>query len=243
MENKLRQLYALQLIDSHLDELQELKGDLPSQIAGLDTRKADLTAKVSDLEQLMRGAFAQRDTTDSEIVSLRDRMEKFKSQQFAVRNNKEYDALTKEMDTATETISRLEKEMETLEGRATLARNDIEQLKVQIAELDKQLEEKHVALAEVSKATEEEELKATHQREKVRAKISNADFEAYQRIRKAKKGKAIVPVKRGACGGCFARVPPQKLLELRQNSKIYACEHCGRILVSDQIVQESTSLV
>lgn len=243
LENKLRQLYALQLIDSHLDELQELKGDLPAQIGGLDSRKADLATKVSELEQMMRGAFAQRDTTDSDIVSLRDKMEKFKSQQFAVRNNKEYDALTKEMDTATETIVRLEKEMEMLEGKATLARNDIEQLKVQIAELDKALAEKNTALAEVSKATEEEELKATHQREKLRAKISKADFDAYQRIRKAKKGKAIVPVKRGACGGCFARVPPQKLLELRQNSKLYTCEHCGRILVSDQIVQESMSLV
>ena len=243
MENKLRQLYALQLIDSHLDELQELKGDLPAQIGGLDARKADFAAKVAELEAVMRSAFTQRDATDSEIVSLRDKMEKYKAQQFAVRNNKEYDALTKEMDTATESISRLEKEMDVLEGKATLARTDIEQIKIQISDIDKTLEEKHAALAEVSKSTEEEELKATHQREKLRSKITNADFEAYQRIRKAKKGKAIVPVKRGACGGCFARVPPQKLLELRQNSKIYTCEHCGRILVSDQIVEESSALV
>lgn len=243
MENKLRQLFALQLIDSSLDELQELKGDLPGHISGLESRKAQLTAAMAELDQTMRTAFAQRDTTDGEIVSLRDKMEKYKAQQFEVRNNKEYDALTKEMDHATETISRLEKEMDALEGKATLARTDIEGIKAQIAELEKDLDEKKAALAEVSKVTEEEELKYTHQREKLLVRINKADLAAYERIRKAKKGKAIVPVKRGACGGCFARVPPQKLLELRQNKRIYTCEHCGRILVSDQIVEESSSVV
>ncbi len=243
MENKLRHLYALQLVDLHLDELQELKGDLPAQIGELESRKGVLTARVAELEQGMRSAFSQRDITDSEIVSLRQKLEKYKAQQFEVRNNKEYDALTKEMDQANESISRLEKEMEALEGKATLARTDIEQVKPQIDELETLLTEKRAALADVSKATEEEELKYVHQREKLLAKITKADVTAYERIRKAKKGRAVVPVKRGACGGCFARVPPQKLLELRQNNRIYTCEHCGRILVSDQIVEESSSLV
>lgn len=243
MESKLRQLYALQLVDLHLDELQEMKGDLPAQIGELESRRDALTGKIADLEQLMRGAFSQRDTTDSEIIVLREKLEKYKAQQFEVRNNKEYDALTKEMDHANESITRLEKEMDILEGKATLARNDIDQIKPQLEELDASLAEKRNALAEVSKANEEEELKYTHQREKLLAKIAKADVVAYERIRKAKRGKAVVPVRRGACGGCFARVPPQKLLELRQNSKVYTCEHCGRILVSDQIVQESSSLV
>jgi predicted nucleic acid-binding Zn-ribbon protein len=243
LENKLRQLYALQMIDSSLDELQELKGDLPAHIGGLESRKAQLTAAMAELDQTMRTAFAQRDTTDGEIVALRDKMEKYKTQQFEVRNNKEYDALTKEMDHASEMIARLEKEMDVLEGKATLARTDIEGIKAQLVELEKELDEKHAALTEVSKATEEEELKYSHQREKLLVRINKADLLAYERIRKAKKGKAVVPVKRGACGGCFARVPPQKLLELRQNKRLYACEHCGRILVSDQIVEESSSIV
>jgi predicted nucleic acid-binding Zn-ribbon protein len=243
LENKLRQLYALQMIDSSLDELQEMKGDLPAHISGLESRKAQLTAAMADLDQTMRNAFAQRDTTDGEIVSLRDKMEKYKTQQFEVRNNKEYDALTKEMDHASEMITRLEKEMEILEGKATLARTDIEGIKAQLVELEKELDEKNAALAEVSKSTEEEERKYTHQREKLLVRINKADLLAYERIRKARRGKAIVPVKRGACGGCFARVPPQKLLELRQNKRLYTCEHCGRILVSDQIVEESSSIV
>lgn len=243
MENKLRQLYALQLIDSSLDELLEMKGDLPGHVNELESRKAQFLAAVAEFEQTMRTAFAQRDTTDGEIVSLREKLEKYKAQQFEVRNNKEYDALTKEMDHATETISRLEKEMEVLEGKATLARTDSEGIKVQLIELEKELVEKKNALTEVSKSTEEEELKYAHQREKLLVRINKSDLIAYERIRKAKKGKAVVPVKRGACGGCFARVPPQKLLELRQNKRIYTCEHCGRILVSDQIVAESSSVV
>jgi uncharacterized protein len=243
LENKLRQLYALQLIDSNLDELQEQKGNLPAKVADLEERKAQLSARVAEVEQTMRGAFLQRDATDNEIIALKEKMEKYKAQQFEVRNNKEYDALTKEIDHATETIARLEKEMDLLEGKATLSRSDIETMKVQLLDLDKQLDEKRAALAEVSKATEEEELKYTHQRQKLLARIQKADLAAYERIRKAKKGKAIVPVKRGACGGCFARVPPQKMLELRQNKRLYTCEHCGRILVSDQIVEESSTVL
>ena len=235
MEAKLRQLYALQQIDSSLDDLEELKGDLPARIGDLETQEAALKAQLAALESEMRGAFAQRDNADSEIIALREKSEKYKTQQFAVRTNREYDALTREMDAAQDTITRLEKEMELLEGKATVARNDIEALKVKIAELDGMLGEKRTALAEVSKTTEEEELRLRHEREKIVHKVPKADLTQYERIRKAKKGKAVVPVRRGACGGCFNRVPPQKLLELRQNSKLYLCEHCGRIIVSDEI--------
>ncbi len=242
MENKLRHLYALQQIDSALDELEELKGDLPSQIRVLDEKHATLATHLAALEETMRTAFFQRDAADSAIISLKEKMEQYKKQQFEVRSNREYDALTREMDTATESVTRLEKEMESLEGKATIARGEIEETRKQIGELDAELAEKQAALAEVSKSTEEEELKYTHQRQKVLVRITKADLAAYERIRKAKKGKAVVPVKRGACGGCFARVPPQKLLELRQNARVYACEHCGRILVSDEIVETSAKI-
>lgn len=241
MENKLRSLYALQQIDLNLDELEELKGDLPEEIRGLEAQEATLKAQLAALEHTMKTSFAGRDNADSEIVALREKVEKYKSQQFQVRNNREYDALTKEMDAAGNTIIRLEKEMEALEGKATLARGDMEGVKTGIAELSEILEEKRMALAEVSKTTEDEELKYKHEREKVLRQIAKPDLAQYERIRKAKKGKAVVPVKKGACGGCFARVPPQKLLELRQNSRLYLCEHCGRIIVSDDIAVGTTA--
>lgn len=240
MENTLRYLYELQLVDLALDELEEMKGDLPAEIHALDEKHTALVDRLKSLEETMRSSFAQRDLADSDIVGLKEKLEQYKKQQFAVRNNREYDALTREMDTAGETIVRLEKEMESLEGKATAARSEIEELKKQIETLDGELTEKNAALAEVSKSTEEEELRFKHERQKLIVRISTADLTAYERIRKAKRGKAVVPIRRGACGGCFAKVPPQKLLELRQNKKMYACEHCGRIIVSDEIVEISS---
>jgi hypothetical protein len=229
-------LYELQQIDLRLDELEELKGDLPSEIRKLEEDHLALSNRLAALEDAMRTAFSERDSADTEILTLKEKLEKYKKQQFAVRNNREYDALTREMDTATETIARLEKSMEALETKATVARTGIEELKKQVGELETVLDEKRAALEEVSKSTEEEELQFQHKRDKVLVHVAKPDLTAYERIRRAKKGKAVVPVKRGACGGCFARVTPQKLLELRQNNKIYQCEHCGRILVSDEIV-------
>lgn len=241
MENRLRHLYALQQIDNVLDELEELKGDLPAETRALEELIDGVEKELAALERTMKDAFASRDIADEQIISLKKRLEQYKGQQFQVRNNKEYDALTKEMDNATETIARLEKEMESLESKATMARSDIETTRTKLEELSGQLEEKRAALAEVSKTTEDEELKYRHEREKLLVRVKKGDLSVYERIRKAKKGKAVVPVKRGACGGCFNKVPPQQLLELRQNKKIYQCEQCGRILVSDEIAEGSSS--
>lgn len=241
MENKLRILYALQLVDNALDELEELKGDLPAEKRGLEENISRLETEKAALEQTMRESFAARDHADSEIVSLKEKMSKYKSQQLEVRNNREYDALTREIDYSGETITRLEKEMEVYEGRAMSAKTDLANIGIRLGEAGQILEEKVAALQEISKVNEEEELKYRHEREKLLSRIEKSHLEAYDRIRKAKKGRAIVPVRRGACGGCFAKVPPQRLLELRQNDRIHQCEHCGRIIVSDEIV-ETTSM-
>jgi hypothetical protein len=233
-------LYTLQLIDNSLDELEDLKGDLPHQVRSLEEKHREVETRLKEHEQIMRSAFAERDTADTDILSLKEKLAKYKTQQFEVRNNKEYDALTREMDHAQETITRLEKAMEDSENRATRARSEIEEARAQTQTLKEQLDERRRELAEVSKETEEEELKYVHQRQKVLARIPKEDLTVYERIRKAKKGRAVVPVKRGACGGCFNRVPPQKLLELRQHKKVYTCERCGRILVSDEIAENSS---
>jgi uncharacterized protein len=237
VKTKLEYLFALQLIDTDLDSLQEQKGDLPFEVETLENELAAMRARQAAAEQAMRQAFSARDTADSDIVGLREKLEKFKGQQFAVRSNREYDALTREMDAATESVARLEKEMAAFEIKATTARTEMEELKVKVEVLEKQLAEKAAALAEVSKLTEEEELQHKHERENAVARITKADLAAYERIRKAKKGMAVVPIQKGACGGCYNRLPPQKLLELRTNDRMYACERCGRIIVSDEVVE------
>lgn len=241
LENKLRHLYTLQQIDNQLDELEELKGDLPRIVRDLEEKQSNLQNRVGELETTMRSSFSGRDNADSEIISLKEKMTKYKTQQFEVKTNREYDALTREIDYAANMVVKLEKDMEFLETRATIARNDIESAKKELEELEVELKEKRAELAEVSKTTEDEERKYQHDREKIVVRISKEDLAVYDRIRKAKKGKAVVPVRRGACGGCFNKVPPQKLLELRQHKYVYTCERCGRILVSDDIAQASSS--
>ena len=238
LKDTLRRLYELQKIDTNLDELEEMKGDLPAQVKEFEDQYAERKKQLADLECVMKKSFAERDLADSDIISLREKVERYKSQQLEVRNNKEYDALTREMDSAVAGIAKLEKEMQALENKGTTARTDIESVKLQITELEKTLEEKRVALAEVSKETDAEENEYRRARTRAMEGIKRPLLETYQRIRDSKRGgKAIVGLVRGACGGCFNLVPPQKVLELRQSKRIYMCEHCGRILVPGQIAE------
>ncbi len=242
MEEKLRQLYTLQLIDTQLDEIEKMKGDLPGAVRALEEKVSDLKAKLDSLEATMREAFAQRELADNEILALKEKTEKYKDQQLHVRNNKEYDALTREMDHAVEAIANLTKTMSEQENRGTVARTDIEATKKELEDTSAQLDEKRQELAEVSKTTEDEELKYKHEREKALARISKQDLAMYERIRKAKSGRAVVPLKKNSCGGCYTAVPPQKILELKQNNKLYTCERCGRIIISEEMAESAASV-
>jgi len=241
VENKLKYLYALQQVDSRLQEVEELKGDLPMIVEELESRVGSLKAKLKELNEFAKQAKIDRNNADVEIIELTEKIEKYKSQQLNVKSNKQYDALTREIEMAESKVTRLEKEMETLEGKMEIAKKDIETNSEQLEEAGAELDGRRKELRELNKEHEKEELKLRHERDKLLVRLDKIDIERYERIRKAKGGNAIVPVKRGACGGCFNRVPPQKILEIRQNSRLYSCEHCGRILVSDRIVEISVS--
>lgn len=243
MEEKLSRLYALQKVDSSLDDLEEMKGDLPTEVADLEARANEQENEVQELEETIKQAVVDRDRADLETISQRERIEKYKTQQYQVKSNRQYDALSREIDAAQAMIAQLEKDIETLEGKMTVAREDLAKGKTQLEGILKELKEKRQELDEVSKTNEDEELRLKHEREKLVVRTERGDLAVYERIRKAKGGLAVVPVKRNACGGCYNAVPPQKVLELRKNNRIYTCEHCGRILVSDEIVEKSASIL
>lgn len=235
MENRLRLLYALQQIDLGLDDLQEMKGDLPRVVADLNGLIKAKEKSQKELEGIIKDSIVRRDSVDVEILTLKENIEKYKTQQFQVKTNKQYDALSREIDTAGVKITKLQKEMESLEGKVTAAKQDVVAIGPELEQLLAELKEKTAELEQVNKEHEEEELKLNHEREKLVVRIDKNDIRVYERIRKAKSGKAVVPIRRNACGGCYKRVPPQTVLELRKNSKVITCEHCGRILVSDEI--------
>lgn len=239
-EQRLRNLFVLQSVDSQLDELEAQKGDLPKAVAELEDKLNKLKQQLLELKESVTRAKIDRDKADVDIIGLNEKIQKQKNQQFEVRSNREYDALTKEIAHAETTIGKLQKQMEELEGQMKNANDDIERLKAEIGEVEKEFEEKRGELREVSEMNEDEELKLQHEREKIVVRLEKSDMVLYDRIRRAKGGLAVVSVKRSSCGGCHNRIPPQRLLELRQHTTLYKCEHCGRILVSDEIVSTAT---
>jgi len=243
LENRLRLLYALQRVDSNFDDLQELKGDLPGLVQSLQEQIDEQEKKKKDLEDTAKQSLVSRDNADSEIIGLKEKIEKYKAQQFEVKSNKQYDALGREIDYSQERITKLTKELEQLEGKATNAKEDSQKIGPEIDRLKIELKEKSDELALVNKEHEEEELKLRHERDKLVARIQKSDLQMYERIRKAKVGLAVVPVKRNACGGCYNRVPPQRVLELRKNSNMMTCERCGRILVSPELASDLSDIL
>ncbi len=236
-------MYSLQLIDSSLDELQEMKGDLPQIVAELSETVKSKIGRKKELDDIIKKTIITRDQTDGDILSLKEKIEKYKSQQFQVKTNKQYDTLAREIDYSQEKITKLQKEMESLEGKVALAKEDVEKLKPEIETLQAEFADRKKELAAVNKEHEDEELKLQHQREKIISRVSKSDYQMYERIRKAKEGRAVVPVQRNSCGGCFNRVTPQRVLELRKNSSLITCERCGRMLVSDEIVESAKSIL
>lgn len=243
MENRLRLLYSLQLVDSHLDELQEMKGDLPKIVAELSEAIKVKLAQKKEFEDILKKSIVNRDKTDVDILSLKEKIEKYKTQQFQVKTNKQYDTLAREVDHAQEKIAKLQREMDELEGKAEFAKEDAEKLRPEIETLQTEFSDRKKELSAVNKEHEDEELKLQHEREKIISRVSKADYQMYDRIRKAKEGRAVVQVQRNSCGGCFNRVTPQRVLELRKNSTLITCERCGRILVSDEIVESAKNSV
>lgn len=237
MEETLRLLYQLQKVDSGLDELEEMKGDLPGAVNGLRAELDAVKQSFAQQEQIVTDSIKAREKADLDIHDFNDKLERYKKQQYEVRSNKQYDAITNEIDFATRSILDLEKQFTVFENAMVAARTEIETLTVKIDETQKVLEEKETELRAVSKENEEEELQLKHEREKIVVRLKKETLARYNRIRNARDGKAVVAVRRNSCGGCHNRIPPQRLFELRTSIKLFTCEHCGRIIIPMEIAE------
>ena len=241
MEETLRLLYLLQKVDSNLDDVEELKGDLPETVKGLKKEIAELTEKANAKQKFIDEFVASRNTADNDIKDCEEKLKKYKEQQYQVRNNKEYDAITKEIDFAEETIKTLSKQFEDFENQMSIAKSELEEFQGSLNELNESLKEKSDELAVVSKETEEEELKYNHEREKIVVRLNKDILGRYDKIRSGR-GKAVSTIRKQSCSGCGNRVPPQHIMEIRRNDKIYLCQHCGRIVVSDELAHAANSV-
>lgn len=245
MENtvakKLEALVKLQSIDSELAEIVKVRGALPDEvmdledeIAGYQTRIDKQNQELADIEQ----AIANNRVAIKDAEKL---IQKYEEQQMNVRNNREYDAITKETELQKLEIQILEKRIkeafEKIEGK----KEEIEGTKNIHDERQKDLDSKKSELEVITKESEDDEKKLEKSRNTASKHVEDRIFKSYEKVKNnMRNGLAVVPVKRGACGGCFNIVPPQKQAEIREKKKIIVCEHCGRILadVEDEIVEE-----
>ncbi|MBP9212145.1 MAG: hypothetical protein KBF97_05045 [Bacteroidetes bacterium] len=234
MEETLRLLYLLQKVDSNLDDVEELKGDLPEAVRTLKEEIAELDGKAAAKQQYIDEFVATRNKADNDIKDFEEKLKRYKEQQYQVRNNKEYDAITKEIEFAEESVRTLSKQFEDFENQMSVAKIELEEFTGRLAELNETLKEKADELAVVSKETEDEELKYNHEREKIVARLDKDILGRYAKIRSGR-GKAVSTIRKNSCSGCGNRVPPQHIMEIRRNDRVYLCQHCGRIIVSDEL--------
>jgi len=239
MVNRLVTLFSLQILDDELDELEELRGDLPLRVNGLNAKIKDIQDQIDGKQNTKSESLEKRKTNDEEVERLTVSLKKFKAQLYKVRNNKEYDALTKEIDHSETEIERLEAENIEMELGNEKLKSEIEELTPDVDELNVNLDENQVELKKIIKSNEIEETRLREQRDRIALEVKKPDYKVYMRIRKALKGKAIVTINRSACSGCHNIVPSQRQIELRQNRRLFTCESCGRILVSAVISEEA----
>lgn len=237
VKSKLTALYRLQSIDFQTDRLRSVRGELPlevqdleDEIAGLETRVDKFNNEIKELET----EISNKKIAAQESLEL---IKKYEAQQMNVRNNREYDSLSKEIEYQTLEAQLAEKKMKEFAAEVEVKNELVKQVEEELSERSKDLDAKKEELSDIVAETEKDEDVLLKKAEEQRAAIENRLLAAYQRIRdNARNGLAVVPVERDACGGCFNKIPPQRHLDIRLHKKIIVCEYCGRILVDDEII-------
>jgi len=245
MENTVAQkidaLKNLQSIDSQLDEIKKVRGALPDEVADLEDEIAGIETRIEKFKTELADLEGNISDHKTQIKNSEALIKKYQEQQMNVRNNREYDAITKEMELQTLEIQISEKRIKEAGVKIENKKEEISATENNLSERQKDLENKKAELEVLTKESEADEKKLLSDREKAGKKLEERLLTSYQKLRdNARNGLAVVPVSRGACGGCFNVVPPQRQADIREKKKLIVCEHCGRILaeVTDEIVTE-----
>ncbi len=234
MQEKIMALYELQKIDSQIDEINKVKGELPlevqdleDELAGLNTRIENVNAEIEELNSLSRQR--KREVDQAKIM-----IANYKEQQNNVRNNREFDAITKEIEYQELEIELAEKRLKEYTAGIKSKKAIIEQTNAALEERSIDYKAKKEELDSIEAETAQQVADLMAKAEKAKEPIDERLLSAYNRIRSNfHNGLAVVTITRDACGGCFNRIPPQRQVDIRLGKKLIVCEYCGRILVSE----------
>ncbi len=234
MKEVVNYLIQLQHIDTRFKELQLQKGDLPMVIEEAENDLQEKLEAKNELAQKIEKLGLDRRMFEGEIEASKNILKKYEDQLYSVQTNKEYDAISLEIDTKKNEIGELENKILQSIDEEEEAKKEIAGLAEETEKIEKQLAEYHRELEEIIAHTREEETRLSDKRQKVESHIDPRYIRQYERIRNAKDGLAVVPITRGSCGGCFSAIPPQKIVEIHESNRLFTCEYCGRILVWDE---------
>ena len=236
VEQKLQALYELQTTLTAIDEKRALRGELPlevqdleDEIAGLDTRIEKIDTEIQEFQSAIT-------MKKGEVQEAQANLERYNNQLNEVRNNREYDSLSKQIDYERLEVELCNKKIKEATDQVAYRTNDLEIAKTEREERQKDLDEKKSELEDILAETREEETMLKERAKDLEVKIEPRLLSSFKRIRKsARNGLGIVYVQRDACGGCFNKIPPQRQLDIKMHKKIIVCEYCGRILIDPEL--------
>jgi hypothetical protein len=236
VEDKLRALYELQSVVSEIDKIKTLRGELPLEVQDLEDEITGLKTRLENLDDEIKNLDTAINNKKIAIKDSESLIAKYTEQQNNVRNNREFDSLSKEIEFQTLEIELSEKRIKEFSSEMKEKKEIMESSKTLLEEREEDLARKNGELQEITEETKIEEEKLRSKSEKIETFIEPRLLTAFKRIRKnARNGLAMVTIQRNACGGCFNKIPPQRQLDIANHKKIIVCEYCGRILVDENI--------
>ncbi|MGB1205495.1 MAG: zinc ribbon domain-containing protein [Chitinophagales bacterium] len=239
VEEKLRRLYHLQLIDSKIDEIKTLQGELPIEVKDLEDEIEGLGVRIGNLDDEIAQYNTYINNNKTAILEAETLIKRYSEQQMNVKNNREYDALSKEIE-----MQHLEIELSNKKIRDTRREIGMKDLYLQDATKKREsrkadLVVKKKELKEITEQTKKDEVALGKKSKEASKLVEKRLLIAYNRVRNNyRNGLAVVTFSRDSCGGCFGKIPPQVQLEIGQRKKMILCEHCGRILVDPKFDEE-----
>lgn len=236
VEDKLKALQKLQSYLSEIDRIKTLRGELPLEVADLDDEIAGLGTRINNFQLEKKQMEDNINLQKGKIETGKIKIEKYNTQLENVRNSKEYDHLSKEIEFETLEIALAEKHIREFDDGIKNLLAQIDEANEELKDKSADLEHKKKELDDIVSETKAKEEKIREKAKKTETTIEPRLLSAFKRIRKnARNGLGIVPIQRGACGGCFNKIPPQKQMDIKLGKKIIVCEYCGRIMIDPEM--------
>lgn len=236
VEQKLQALYELQTTLTAIDEKRALRGELPLEVQDLEDEIAGLDTRIEKIDTEIKEFQSAITMKKGEVQEAQANLERYNNQLNEVRNNREYDSLSKQIDYERLEVELCNKKIKEATDQVAYRTSDLEIAKTEREERQKDLDEKKSELEDILAETREEETMLKERAKDLEVKIEPRLLSSFKRIRKsARNGLGIVYVQRDACGGCFNKIPPQRQLDIKMHKKIIVCEYCGRILIDPEL--------